>query len=114
MVKESIRKGGEYYLRFFNEDGLSYWRYPNFWPVDIHNQAQGIITTGKLSLIWPEYFETHDKILNITISKMQSQRGFFYRRLYPRFKDKIQYMRWSQAWMLLALSNSLEIRKEVA
>jgi len=50
---------------------------------------------------------------NWTISNMQTQTGWFRYVLYKR-KNKIRtidipYLRWSQAWMLLALSKTLEV-----
>ncbi len=35
---------------------------------------------------------------------MQDPSGFFYYRKYPWFTNKIPFIRWGQAWMLLALS----------
>ena len=34
--------------------------------------------------------------------------GYFYYQIQPYYKNKIPYMRWSQAWMLLALATLLE------
>jgi hypothetical protein len=35
---------------------------------------------------------------------MWSEKGYFYYQVLPLIKNRIAYMRWSQAWMLLALS----------
>jgi hypothetical protein len=35
---------------------------------------------------------------------MQDKEGYFYYQIYPLIINKIPYMRWGQAWMLLALS----------
>ena len=34
--------------------------------------------------------------------------GYFYCQKHPRYTVKIPYMRWAQAWMLLALATVLE------
>ena len=38
----------------------------------------------------------------------RDERGYFYYQVTPYYKNKISYMRWSQAWMLLALSTLLQ------
>jgi hypothetical protein len=42
------------------------------------------------------------------MTHMRDQVGYFYYRKLPMGTNKISYMRWSQAWMLLALSTLLE------
>jgi hypothetical protein len=39
---------------------------------------------------------------------MQDKKGYFYYQKFPFFTNKISYMRWGQAWMLLAISSLLE------
>lgn len=46
-------------------------------------------------------------IADWTINNMQDEEGFFYYRKNKFYINKIPYMRWSQAWMMLALSNLL-------
>jgi hypothetical protein len=101
----SITKGVEFYKneQFF-PNGRSMWRLPKKWPVDIHNQAQGIITLSLLKDYHPEYLNFSKTIARWTIENMQDKIGYFYYRKYPLFTNKISYIRWSQAWMLLALS----------
>jgi hypothetical protein len=48
-----IEKGAAYYRNtLFRNNGTSYYRYPIPFPIDIHNQAQGIITFSKMSKIF--------------------------------------------------------------
>ena len=42
------------------------------------------------------------------VEHMWDENGYFYYRVLPLLKVKISYMRWSQAWMLLALARLLE------
>ena len=101
---ESIKKGLDYYKNVqFDEDGYSVWRVPEKWPLEIHNQAQGIITFSRLSKYDDSLFAFAEKIADYTISHMQSAKGYFYYRKYPDYTIRIPYMRWSQAWMMLAL-----------
>ncbi len=104
-VSDAIIKGLCFYRNNqFLDTGRSMWRLPRKWPVDIHNQSQGIITFNKLKGYDKTYNEFATKIALWTIENMQAHKGYFYYRISPFFKNKINYVRWSQAWMLLALS----------
>jgi len=104
-VEQAIQKGAEFYFKKqFKANGQSLWRLPEEFPVDIHNQSQGIITFLKLGYSNPGHLTFAKTIAEWTIKNMQSQKGFFYYRNYPFYKIKIPYMRWSQANMFYALS----------
>ena len=107
--ENSIKKGIKFYKeqQFFN-DGRSYWRWPQKWPIEIHNQTQGIITFTKLHKYYPDSKKFAVIIAKWTIENMQSKKGHFYYRNFKFHKHKISYMRWSNAWMLLALSHILK------
>ena len=108
-IEQSIAKGLEHYRnKQFYPDGISLWRLPKKWPVEIHNQSQGIITFTKLKKYNTEYANFAKIIAQWTIKNMQSEKGYFYYRKAPLFMNKIPYMRWAQAWMLLALTEIIE------
>lgn len=110
-VKEKIKKGILFYQnKQFDSKRRSYYRYPIKYPVDIHNQAQGIITFSKLysSTNDLDYLNMAEKIADWTIRNMQSSDGYFFSHWYLGFVNKIPYMRWGQAWMMLALSSLLK------
>lgn len=108
-LKHSLAKGAKFYREsLFHNNGTSYYRYPLAYPVDIHNQAQGIITFSKISTIDLAYLDFSKRITAWTISNMQSEAGFYYYQKWPLFLNKIPYMRWGQAWMMLALSTLME------
>lgn len=101
----SLIKGVEFYkTEQFFPNGRSKWRIPEIWPVEIHNQAQGIITFCLMSDLNPDYLKFAKVIADWTINNMQHTNGYFFYRKYKWYSNKIPYMRWSQAWMLLALS----------
>lgn len=107
--KNALHKGTEfYYKEQFFPDGRAKRRLPRVWPVDIHNQAQGIITFSKLCELDSRYLGFSKTIAQWTIDHMQDRSGYFYFQVYPLFTNKIPYMRWSQAWMTLAL---IELKK---
>jgi len=104
-----INKAASFYRsKLFTESGLSYYRFPLRYPVDIHNQAQGIITFSKLGFLDCEYLLFANKIALWTVFQMQDESGYFYHQKWPIITNKIPYMRWSQAWMILALATLLE------
>lgn len=105
----ALLKGAEFYQnQQFLPDGRAKWRWPAVYPIDIHNQAQGIITFSKLSEVKDDYLGLPLRIASWTIENMQGVRGEFYYRKGRYFTNKIPYMRWAQAWMMLALSTLLE------
>ena len=106
---ETYRKGLKFYhKKQFNEIGKSVYRFPRKYPIDIHNQAQGIITFSRAEKFDPEYKKFAKTIGKWTVDNMQSPLGFFYYQKYPILTNKIPYLRWAQAWMLYALSHIIE------
>lgn len=113
-VEQAIAKGIKFYMeKQFTQKGISYYRYPIKYPIDIHNQAQGIITFSRLHDKFEDqkYLEFAEKIALWTIKNMQDPKGYFYAHKWPGFVNKIPYMRWAQAWMMMALSMLLKVLK---
>ncbi|MBL4709230.1 MAG: hypothetical protein JKY48_12415 [Flavobacteriales bacterium] len=105
---EALKLGLSYYKKYqFLDNGQSYYRVPKKWPVEIHNQAQGIITFSRLSNLNSGDLSFSKEIANYTIKNMFSPQGYFFYKKYPWVSIKTPFMRWSQAWMFLAL-NELE------
>lgn len=101
----AIKKGTDYYHQEqFFESGQSKWRLPKIYPVEIHNQSQGIITLARMSKLNRNYLNFSETIANWTIDNMQDPKGFFYYRKLKTYTNKIPFMRWSQAWMFVALT----------
>lgn len=97
-----------YFHKQFSKDGMALWRYPAKWPVDIHNQSQGIITFSKFSDYHQDYLPFAGKIAEWTIAHMQGPDGNFYYQKWPLTINKVNYLRWNQAWMLLALTTHIK------
>ncbi|MFT7054891.1 MAG: hypothetical protein ACJAR3_000518 [Roseivirga sp.] len=106
--QEALRSGIHYYKsNQFDKEGFCYWRTPKIWPVDIHNQSQGIITLTRFKALDDSYLPFAKVILNRTINNMQSNEGYFYYQKYAWFTNKTNYFRWNQCWMLLAQTKLL-------
>ena len=105
VYKKAILKGAYFYKNEqFSTNGRSMWRLPSRWPVDIHQQAQGIITFSKLASIDDSFGVFSERIARWTVNHMQDKSGYFYYRKNRLWTNKISYMRWGQAWMMTALS----------
>lgn len=112
-LEDALRKGADFYFKQqFLPEGRSKWRLPKEYPVDIHNQSQGVITFSKLMDYNKDYLPFSKTIANWTIKNMQASDGHFYYQNFKYYKNKIPYMRWSQAWMLLALTTLLYIKNK--
>lgn len=104
-IDVAINRGVDFYYNAqFLPDGRSFWRYPKRWPVEIHNQAQGIITFCRFADLNPAYRSFACIIAEWTIQHMQDKLGYFYYQKHQLYTNRISYMRWSQAWMFLALA----------
>ena len=112
-INASIKKGLEFYRNNqFLQNGRSLWRLPKKWPVEIHNQSQGIITFISLEKYNQDYKKFAQVIFNWTIENMyNSKRGYFHYRKTQLYNNKIPFIRWSQAWMLLATATILDINE---
>lgn len=95
----AIAKGFYFYKQYLvNPDGSTPYRYPAPYPVDIHNQAQAIITLSQFGDI-----DHAEYSLAYAAVEMRSTKGYFYYKKYPKFTIRTPYIRWSQAWMLVAM-----------
>jgi hypothetical protein len=105
-----IRRGFEFYQEhFFAEEGAAKYFHDRTYPIDIHSVAQSIITLVLLkNLDEGGNNATARSVLKWAINHMLDERGYFYYQIHFWYKTKISYMRWSQAWMLLALATLLE------
>lgn len=107
--ESNIRRGFQFYVRhFFTDEGVPKYFHNRTYPIDIHSVAQSIITLVTLRDLDQASVEMALSIFDWTLMHMWDERGHFYYQVFPFFKNKISYMRWSLAWMLLALSTLLE------
>ena len=72
-------------------------------PLDLHAPAQLMVTLFKYGNL-SEQKDLVNRVLNWSISNMQSSEGYFYYQKKKWFTSKIPYIRWTQAWMFYGLS----------
>lgn len=103
-----LQRGYEFYRHhFFREDGSVRYFHDRDYPIDIHCVAQSIITLVKFRHK-RENLPLAYSVLQWALTHLWDDRGFFYYRKLRAGSNKISYMRWSQAWMLLAIATLLE------
>ena len=104
-----IRRGFKFYRdHFFREDGAPKYFHNKTYPIDIHSVAQSIITLLEFRDLDQNNVALANHVLEWAMANMWDENGYFYYQVTPYYKNKIPYMRWSQAWMLLALATLLE------
>lgn len=100
-----LQHGFEFYrAHFFREDGAPKYFHDRTYPVDIHCVAQSIITLVTLKNLAPGNVPLARLVLEWAIKHMWDEQGFFYFRVLRFCTNRIAYMRWSEAWMVLAMS----------
>ena len=103
------------------EHGYKYWKnnfflgnsipkyYPNrIFPFDAHVISQGILTFLEFSKQDSEALEKAFQLAKWGIDQFQHPKGFFFFQQNRFYKNRIPYMRWSQAWMQRALTTLLD------
>lgn len=107
-----IRRGFEFYRKHFvGRDGSTGYFHDRIYPLDIHAVAQCIITLVTFIDIDPDNLLRAHDVLHWALTHMWDERGFFYYRVLRSHTNRISYMRWSQAWMFLAMATLLEASK---
>jgi hypothetical protein len=103
-----IQRGFEFYKsHFFRKDGAARYFHDKTYPIDIHCVAQSIITLLEFRHLDADNVPLACSVFQWAMKHMWDDRGFFYYRILRSCTIRTSYMRWSQAWMLLALSTLL-------
>jgi hypothetical protein len=103
-----IHRGFDFYRGFFfREDGAPKYFHNQTYPIDIHSVAQSILTLLAFKDLDANNVDLAQAVFQWTMTGMWNEEGYFYYQVFPFYISKIPHMRWSQAWMLLALSTLL-------
>ena len=105
----NIQRGFKFYRNhFFREDGAPKYFHDRTYPIDIHSVAQSIITLTAFKNLDKTGLNLAQAVFQWAMDNMWDEQGYFFYQVLPLIKVRIPYMRWSQAWVLLALSTLLE------
>jgi hypothetical protein len=111
----NIHRGFEFYItNFFTADNFPKYFHNKLYPIDIHAVAHSIITLVEFKDYNERAMGLAEKICQWAIENMQSKEGYFYYQKKKYYTNKISYMRWSQAWMLYAMTFILKTLQEKA
>lgn len=111
--EEAMRRGFDFYVKhFFCNDGAPRYFNDSVYPIDIHSIAQAVITLIEYRDITPSVQSLVDKVLGWGLTNMYDSSGFFYYQKRKAFVIRIPFIRWSEAWMLLAMARFLENRED--
>jgi hypothetical protein len=103
--KQSVERGFEFYRKnFFQNDGRVKYYHNQTYPIDIHAIAQSIITLVELGELRDDSLSLARVVCQWAWDHMRNPAGYYYYQQGRFVTKKISYMRWSQAWMLLALA----------
>jgi hypothetical protein len=97
---EALQKGMAYYeANFFENSEIPKYYDKSLYPIDATAVAQSILTLTRFGKM-----EMAERVVNWTLNNMQDESGYIYYQRTRRGVNKIPYMRWSSAWMFVALS----------
>jgi polysaccharide biosynthesis protein VpsJ len=105
---EFVSNGMEYYRKnFFLADGTVKYFNDKIWPLDTHSFAQAILTLEKVGGTERDSVLA-DRAVERLISTLYLPRAKRFGYQKQRFLfNKINYLRWTQAWAFYALSSHL-------
>ena len=104
-----IERGFAFYRdHFFREDGAPRYYHNRTYPIDVHSAAQSIITLLTFRDVDSGNRMLAHSVFRWALKHMWDDQGFFYYRVLRFCTIRTSYMRWSQAWMLLALVRLME------
>lgn len=99
-----LRRGFQFYrAHFFREDGAVRYFHNRTYPIDAHCVAQSIITLLAFRDLDPGNVPLARSVFQWAMNHMWDERGFFYYRILRFCTIRTSFMRWTQAWMLLAI-----------
>jgi hypothetical protein len=106
---QSLRIGFEFYRNhFFRDDAAPKYFHDRTYPIDVHCVAQSLITLLELKDLHHDNINLARRVFSWSLANLQDDDGYFYHQKLPFGTIKIPYMRWGQAWMLVASSLLLE------
>ena len=97
---DAIQRGLAYYkTELFEADGTAKYYHNNRYPLDMHSVAQAVFTLLRVGGK-PEDLALASKVIDWSLREMHiAGTAKFYYQKQPGFNNKINYIRWTQAWV---------------
>ena len=107
--QRALERGYQYWKNnFFLADGWPKYYDHDLYPADAHAAASAIVTFVECRELDNDALSLAQTVATWTIQNLRDSRGFFYYQRRRFYTVRKPYMRWTQAWMLYALSRLLE------
>lgn len=105
-IDRRFELGYQFYLNnFFREDGHPKYYVNRDFPVDIHCPAQLLSLSGRIG----RHCIVSEKVMKYLSNKLIKQDGTPFFRRGIVMNNSIEYMRWSNLWLLFGLSGYLNV-----
>src|SRR5712692_4817389 len=108
-AESALRRGYEFWReRFFLANGWPKYFPDRLYPADAHSAGAAMVALTELQWLDPGALEFAEEIACWAFENLRDPRGFFYYQRRRFYTVRTPYMRWSQAWMMYALSRLIE------
>ncbi len=112
-LEPALVRGYEFWKeRFFLSNGWPKYYPDQLYPADVHSAAAAIVALVELRGRFPGTVELAEEIASWAIANLRSSHGYFWYQQKRWYTNRIEYMRWSQAWMMYALARLLEVKSK--
>jgi polysaccharide biosynthesis protein VpsJ len=100
--------------------GLAYWRREflrgrgvtlyagRAYPQDVHAVAHALVALRELAAVWPGSALVAQRLAVWAVEEMKDPDGHFHHQRHRRYRNRLPYTRWVQAWMLRGLTAQAE------
>lgn len=97
---DAIARGLSYYkTQFFEADGTAKYYHNNRYPLDMHSVAQAVFTLLRVGGTADD-LALAEKVIDWSLREMYiADKAQFYYQKQAGFSNKINYIRWTQAWV---------------
>lgn len=106
---DAVRRGYEFWItRMFDRDGVPMYYPGRRFPIDTHAMAEAILALLEFRDVDSGAVDRARAIAEWSIDHLQDREGFFHYQITRYYRNRIAYMRWSQAWMQRALTELID------
>jgi hypothetical protein len=103
--RERMLRGREFWKQaFVEDDGLPRYYPDRRYPIDAHCGAQAVLTLLRFEEFDVEALPRAERVLGWLVDHMQEPAGWFDYQVHSRYRIRIPYVRWTQAWVQRAFA----------
>ncbi len=111
-IQRALERGFAFFRgHFLSEEGYVSYYHDRVFPIDTHCLAQAILTLLELRHYAADNADRAQRIAHWALQHMRNGEASFYYQRHRWITNRISYMRWTQAWMLLAMTELALVRR---